>query len=188
MCDFSCDRDFESCFTTIPEIRAQLLMAAEPNICEGRLIPLTGGSWVVAALDGPHILASKLQNIFKFVTKWRHVTSSSNSSTHLFRWRYSMWGERDSPKKNGQPHFPIFTCCGTSTNSRYNIPLQGGTMKNPARTCLALEYPRKCAKVCSSENIPACTCLGIYQEQGHMTKHIGFWFFFSSAETQFNNV
>ena len=69
MCEFSCDRDFESCFTTIPEIGAQLLMAAEPNICEGRLIPLTGGSWVVAALDGPHILASKLQNIFKFVPK-----------------------------------------------------------------------------------------------------------------------
>ena len=54
MCEFSCDRDFESCFTTIPEIRAQLLMAAEPNICEGRLIPLTGGSWLVAVLDGPH--------------------------------------------------------------------------------------------------------------------------------------
>ena len=96
---------------------------------------------------------------------------------HLFRWRYSMWSERDSSKKNGQPHFPIFTCCGTSTKSRYNIPHQGGTMKNPARTCLVLEYPRKCAKVCSSENIPDCTCLGIYQQQRHMglhTKQIGF--------------
>ena len=61
MCEFSCDRDFESCFTTIPEIGAQLLMAAEPNICEGRLIPLTGGSWVVAALDGPKQAAKHLQ-------------------------------------------------------------------------------------------------------------------------------
>ena len=177
MCEFSCDRDFESCFTTIPEIRAQLLMAAEPNICEGRLIPLTGGSWVVAALDGPHILASKLQNIFKFVPKWRHFTSSSNSSAPYFSLALSMWGETDSSNKNGQPHFPIFTCCGTSKKSSYKIPLQGRTMKIPTRTYLTLEYLRKCVKVCSSKNIPACTCLGIYPQQRHMslhTKYIGF--------------
>ena len=57
------------------------------------------------------------------------------------------------------------------------MPLQVGTTKNPARTYLALEYPRKCVRVCSSKNIPACTCLGIYQKQRRMglnTKHIGF--------------
>ena len=107
MCDFSCDRDFESCFTTIPEIRAQLLMAAEPNICEGRLIPLTGGSWVVAALDGPHILASKLPNIFKFVPKWRHFTSSSNSSAPSFSLGLSIWGLTDSSKKRDNPISPF---------------------------------------------------------------------------------
>ena len=88
-----------------------------------------------------------------------------------------MWGETDSSKENGEPHYPVFTCCETSKNSRYNMPLQVGTTKNPARTYLALEYPRKCVRVCSSKNIPACTCLGIYQKQRRMglnTKHIGF--------------
>ena len=126
MCEFSCDRDFESCFTTIPEIRAQLLMAAEPNICEGRLIPLTGGSWVVAALDGPYILASKLPNIFKFVPKWRHFTSSSNSSAPSFSLALSIWGLTDSSKKRDNPISPFLPVVEHQKNLVTRYPCKEG--------------------------------------------------------------